>query len=79
MSKYFDIPLFPLSAHLLPGGRMSLRIFEPRYTRMIKQACATDSGFVLLTLTLSLQIRIEIYITREVISKVHFKVCCRNL
>lgn len=45
MSKYFDIPLFPLSAHLLPGGRMSLRIFEPRYTRMIKQACATDSGF----------------------------------
>lgn len=45
MSKYFDIPLFPLSAHLLPGGRMSLRIFEPRYLRMIKEACATDSGF----------------------------------
>ena len=45
MSKYFDIPLFPLSAHLLPGGGMSLRIFEPRYTRMIKQACASDSGF----------------------------------
>jgi len=45
MSKSFDIPLFPLSAHLLPGGRMSLRIFEPRYVRMIKQACATDSGF----------------------------------
>ncbi|WP_404828113.1 LON peptidase substrate-binding domain-containing protein [Fluctibacter corallii] len=24
---------------------MPLRIFEPRYTRMIKEACANDSGF----------------------------------
>lgn len=47
MSQYFDLPLFPLSAHLLPGGRMSLRIFEPRYVRMIKQACAADSGFAI--------------------------------
>lgn len=41
------LPLFPLSAHVLPGGRMSLRIFEPRYTRMVKEACASDSGFVI--------------------------------
>ena len=41
------LPLFPLSAHVLPGGRMSLRIFEPRYTRMVKEACASESGFVL--------------------------------
>jgi Lon protease-like protein len=45
MNSYFEIPLFPLSAHLLPGGRMSLRIFEPRYVRMIKEACAADTGF----------------------------------
>jgi Lon protease-like protein len=45
MIPCFEIPLFPLSAHLLPGGRMSLRIFEPRYVRMIKEACATDTGF----------------------------------
>lgn len=45
MSQYFDIPLFPLSAHLLPGGRLSLRIFEPRYVRMVKEACASDTGF----------------------------------
>ncbi|MGK0382731.1 MAG: Lon protease-like protein [Flavobacteriales bacterium] len=45
MTPCFEIPLFPLSAHLLPGGRMSLRIFEPRYVRMIKEACATDTGF----------------------------------
>ena len=40
----FTVPLFPLSAHLLPGGRMSLRIFEPRYVRMVKEACAQQTG-----------------------------------
>jgi Lon protease-like protein len=45
MSSSFEIPLFPLSAHLLPGGRISLRIFEPRYVRMVKEACAADTGF----------------------------------
>jgi Lon protease-like protein len=38
------LPLFPLSAHILPGGRMSLRIFEPRYVRMVKEACANQTG-----------------------------------
>jgi len=41
------LPLFPLSAHLLPGGHMALRIFEPRYVRMVKEACAGDGCFVL--------------------------------
>lgn len=41
------IPLFPLSSHILPEGRMSLRIFEPRYVRMVKEACAANSGFVI--------------------------------
>lgn len=40
------LPLFPLSAHVLPGGRMSLRIFEARYVRMVKEACAAETGFV---------------------------------
>lgn len=39
------IPLFPLSAHLLPGGKLSLRIFEPRYVRMVKEACANNTEF----------------------------------
>ncbi|MDP5032433.1 MAG: LON peptidase substrate-binding domain-containing protein [Paraglaciecola sp.] len=38
------IPFFPLSAHVLPGGRLQLRIFEPRYVRMVKEACANDTG-----------------------------------
>lgn len=45
MSSNVVIPLFPLSAHLLPGGRMTLRIFEPRYVRLVKEACAGDTGF----------------------------------
>lgn len=36
------VPLFPLSGHVLPGGRMRLRIFEPRYLRMVKEACAQN-------------------------------------
>ena len=47
------MPLFPLSSHILPKGRMALRIFEPRYVRMIKQACKDDSGFVICMLNSS--------------------------
>lgn len=42
-----NIPLFPLSAHILPGGIMPLRIFEPRYVRMVKEASASNAGFVM--------------------------------
>lgn len=42
-----QVPLFPLSAHVLPGGRLRLRIFESRYLRMVKEACATQpSGYI---------------------------------
>ncbi|MEM0912915.1 MAG: LON peptidase substrate-binding domain-containing protein [Pseudomonadota bacterium] len=41
------LPLFPLSSHLLPEGRLALRIFEPRYTRMVKEACGQQTGFVI--------------------------------
>ena len=37
------VPIFPLSAALLlPGGRMPLNIFEPRYLKMIDAACGGD-------------------------------------
>ncbi|MFT4938405.1 MAG: Lon protease-like protein [Paraglaciecola sp.] len=45
MDPKFTLSLFPLSAHILPGGKMSLRIFELRYIRMIKEACAASKGF----------------------------------
>jgi Lon protease-like protein len=38
-----EIPIFPLSTVLFPGGRLPLRIFEPRYVEMTK-ACIRDNG-----------------------------------
>ncbi|WP_413110491.1 LON peptidase substrate-binding domain-containing protein [Thaumasiovibrio sp. DFM-14] len=43
MSHY----LFPLPIILLPGGITNLRIFEPRYLRLIKECAANHTGFVL--------------------------------
>ena len=38
-----EIPLFPLHTVLFPGGRLPLRIFEPRYMEMAK-ACLKDNS-----------------------------------
>jgi Lon protease-like protein len=40
-----DLPLFPLSTVLYPGGQLSLRIFEPRYLDMIRECARTGSSF----------------------------------
>ena len=40
-----DIPLFPLSAVLFPGGALSLRIFEPRYLDLIRDCSRDNAGF----------------------------------
>ncbi len=37
-----EIPIFPLGTVLFPGGRLPLRIFEPRYVEMTK-ACLRDN------------------------------------
>ncbi|WP_434355272.1 LON peptidase substrate-binding domain-containing protein [Parasalinivibrio latis] len=39
--------LFPLPIFLLPGGITKLRIFEPRYIRLVKESLASQSRFVL--------------------------------
>ena len=36
----FPLPLFPLSVVLLPGSRMPLHIFEPRYRRLLTDCLA---------------------------------------
>ena len=41
-----NVPLFPLNAVLCPGGKLPLRIFEPRYLDMIKGCLKNDTGFV---------------------------------
>ena len=40
------LPIFPLPVFILPGGIIRLRIFEPRYLKMIKIATQGE-GFVI--------------------------------
>lgn len=39
------IPLFPLHTVLVPGGRLPLRIFEPRYIDLVRECSRDDAGF----------------------------------
>lgn len=36
------LPMFPLQSALLPGETLPLRIFEPRYTRLVQDCLAAD-------------------------------------
>lgn len=40
-----DLPLFPLSAVLFPGGPLALRIFERRYLDLVRDCARRDGGF----------------------------------
>ena len=40
-----EIPLFPLNTVLFPGGPLPLRIFETRYTDMVRRCMRSQSGF----------------------------------
>lgn len=40
-----EVALFPLSQVVLPQGRMKLRVFEPRYIRLVREACAGQRPF----------------------------------
>ncbi len=45
MIDFVKLPLFPLSNQVFVGGRMTLRIFEPRYLRMVKTSFQQQHGF----------------------------------
>lgn len=40
-----ELPLFPLSTVLFPGGPLSLRIFETRYVDLVRRCLKQDSAF----------------------------------
>ncbi|MEO8459752.1 MAG: LON peptidase substrate-binding domain-containing protein [Dokdonella sp.] len=40
-----DLPLFPLSTVLFPGGQLKLRIFESRYIDLVRDCARSGSGF----------------------------------
>ena len=39
------LPLFPLSTVLFPGGRLELKIFEPRYLDLVRDCTRSGTGF----------------------------------
>lgn len=45
MNSLSEIPLFPLGGVLFRGGRLPLRIFEPRYLDLVGRCMKTKSGF----------------------------------
>lgn len=42
------LPLFPLRAAVLPGGRIPLQLFEPRYLDMLARCLREERGFVVI-------------------------------
>ena len=45
-----EIPIFPLTANVLPGGYLPLQIFEPRYLEMVKSCMSKETGFCIVLL-----------------------------
>ena len=45
-----ELPLFPLSVNVLPGGYLPLQIFEPRYLDMVKECMSNEIGFCVVLL-----------------------------
>jgi len=45
MDKPFRLPLFPLHTVLFPGQPLPLRVFEPRYRRLVERCLEQNTGF----------------------------------
>lgn len=55
-----NVPLFPLSSVILPGGRIPLQLFEPRYTDMLSRCLREDRGFVVVLLREGMETRSKV-------------------
>ncbi|MBI3100287.1 MAG: LON peptidase substrate-binding domain-containing protein [Burkholderiales bacterium] len=52
-----SLPLFPLAAVLLPGGRLSLRVFEVRYLDMVRKCQQAGAPFGVVCLRSGTEVR----------------------
>jgi len=43
---HFKFPVFPLNTVMFPGAFLPLRIFEPRYLRMVAECLKNERGFI---------------------------------
>jgi len=50
-----ELPIFPLTVNVLPGGYLPLQIFEPRYLDMVKSCMSQEIGFCIVLLKGSAQ------------------------
>jgi Lon protease-like protein len=41
------IPIFPLNAHVFPGGKLKLRLFEQKYLRMVSENSSCSPSFAM--------------------------------
>ena len=53
------LSLFPLNTVLFPGGKLPLRIFEPRYVDMVKKCMRMNRGFGILLIQEGTEVRKE--------------------
>lgn len=44
-TEAFQIPLFPLNTVLFPGGKLALKVFEPRYLEMLGECMKENKPF----------------------------------
>ena len=58
MADLREIPLFPLGVVLFEGGRLPLRIFEPRYLDMISERMREDSPFGIVLIRSGVEARV---------------------
>ena len=59
MADLREIPLFPLGVVLFAGGRLPLRIFEPRYLDMISERMRTNAGFGIVLIRSGIDARVS--------------------
>lgn len=42
-----QLAIFPISQFLMPGGKLKLRVFEPRYVRLVREASSGQRSFAI--------------------------------
>ncbi|MFV1871785.1 MAG: LON peptidase substrate-binding domain-containing protein [Oleiphilus sp.] len=67
-----DLSVFPLNAIVCPKGRISLRIFEPRYLDMVRRCLRENEPFVVTLYSPEKQAKPQFYSTGTLVHIVDF-------
>jgi uncharacterized protein len=58
-SRNAELALFPLSATIFPGGRLSLKVFEQRYYELAKNCISSGEPFGIVTLNAGNEVGVD--------------------